>query len=150
MSRVLLNLVSVFLLFDGNPGNAYDETFLGYGCNAYVMTYSGLPNRLSIPCAVWYDARSDRRTEYYTETVTPEVGEVLIGCIYSMDTSGNRSDCVAPEFGPTVAPGFGECGDVTSGVAGPCIEYVDSTPATPGGRPWGGTDRVRRGPAGRR
>lgn len=155
MSRIILNLVSVFLVFDGNPRNIQDPTFHSYGCTTYLISTAGRPDERPVPCSTWYDARADRLSEYFTEAEMPAPGEVLMGCVYAFDEAGNRSACVAQDPGPVLELTGLACEEATE-VAGPCEEYVVTWPAAPGEdteastRRKAGTDRIRRGPAGRR
>ena len=98
MSGIILQLVSVFLLFDGNPQNLEDPTFRAYGCRTSMIVRPGAGGSFPVACTVWEDASAGRQSEYYVETAHPRLGQVLMGCAFGFDRSKNRSDCVAPDF----------------------------------------------------
>lgn len=98
VSGILAQLVTVFLLFDGNPKNLNDPSFRAYGCNTSILLRPGPGGRIPVACTVWYDASADRESEYYVETAQPRLGQILMGCAFGFDRSKNRSDCVAPDF----------------------------------------------------
>jgi len=98
VTGIIAQLVTVFLLFDGNPQNINDPSFRAYGCNTSILLRPGPGGRIPVACTVWYDASADRESEYYVETAQPRIGQILMGCAFGFDRSKNRSDCVAPDF----------------------------------------------------
>jgi hypothetical protein len=99
VSGFILQLVTVFLLFDGNPQNLQDPSFRAYGCRTSLILRPGAAS-IPVTCTVWYDASAGRESEYYVETAQPRLGQVLMGCAFGFDRVQNRSDCVAPDFSP--------------------------------------------------
>ena len=108
MSGFILQLVSVFLLFDGNPQNLVDPTFRAYGCQTSLIVRPGAGGSFPVACTVWYDASAGRESEFFVETAQPRLGQVLMGCVFSFDRSKNRSECVAPDFGQGLPSKRGE------------------------------------------
>ena len=108
VSGIILQLVSVFLLFDGNPQNLQDPTFRAYGCRTSIIIRSGAGGSFPVACTVWEDASAGRQSEYYVETAHPRLGQVLMGCAFGFDRSQNRSDCVAPDFAEASYKGVGD------------------------------------------
>ncbi len=98
VSGIILQLVSVFLLFDGNPQNLSDPTFRAYGCHTSILVRTGPGGSFPVACTVWPDASAGRESEFYVETAHPRPGQILMGCAFGFDRSKNRSDCVAPDF----------------------------------------------------
>jgi len=108
VSGIILQLVSVFLLFDGNPQNLTDPTFRDYGCRASMIVRPGASGAFPVVCTVSYDARAGRQSEYYVEVPHPRPGQIMMGCAFGFDQSQNRSDCVAPDFAQASHRGVGD------------------------------------------